>query len=57
MAVLYTPSLDPSRVYYGTDTRAQELLIGAALATVWPSRQLRRDIAAQARRRSTGRGS
>ncbi len=50
MAVLYVPSLDPSRVYYGTDTRAQELLIGAALATVWPSRQLRRNIAPQARR-------
>ena len=26
MAVLYHPSLDPSRVYYGTDTRALELL-------------------------------
>ncbi|MBT5864392.1 MAG: acyltransferase family protein [Ilumatobacter sp.] len=30
MAVLYDPS-DLSRVYYGTDTRAQQLLIGAAL--------------------------
>ncbi|MEX2554977.1 MAG: acyltransferase family protein [Actinomycetota bacterium] len=26
---------DPSRVYYGTDTRAAGLLIGAALAVVW----------------------
>jgi peptidoglycan/LPS O-acetylase OafA/YrhL/lysophospholipase L1-like esterase len=34
MAVLYTPGGDPSRVYYGTDTRAQSLLIGAALAIV-----------------------
>jgi peptidoglycan/LPS O-acetylase OafA/YrhL len=50
MAVLYHPSLDPSRVYYGTDTRAQELLIGAALAMVWPSRQLRPRIRPQARR-------
>ncbi len=40
MAVLYHPSLDPSRVYYGTDTRACELLAGAALAMVWPSRRL-----------------
>ena len=40
MAVLYHPSLDPSRVYYGTDTRAFELLFGAALAMVWPSRNL-----------------
>jgi peptidoglycan/LPS O-acetylase OafA/YrhL len=31
MAVLYEPA-DPSRVYYGTDTRAQQLLVGAALA-------------------------
>jgi peptidoglycan/LPS O-acetylase OafA/YrhL len=30
MAVLYDPS-DLSRVYYGTDTRAQQLLVGAAL--------------------------
>jgi peptidoglycan/LPS O-acetylase OafA/YrhL len=49
MAVLYHPSLDPSRVYYGTDTRALELLFGAALAMVWPSRQLRSGIAPQAR--------
>jgi len=50
MAVLYKPSLDPSRVYYGTDTRAQELLFGAALAMIWPSRQLRAAISSQARR-------
>ena len=48
MAILYSPSLDPSRVYYGTDTRALELLVGAALAMVWPSRRLR---AASRRRR------
>ncbi|MDN4072034.1 acyltransferase family protein [Fictibacillus terranigra] len=40
MAVLYTPGEDPSRVYYGTDTRAFALLIGAGLAIVWPSRKL-----------------
>ena len=32
MAVLFHPGADPSRVYYGTDTRAQALLVGAALA-------------------------
>ncbi|MEF3302418.1 acyltransferase family protein [Paenibacillus sp. GYB003] len=37
MALLYEPGTDPSRVYYGTDTRAFGLLIGAALAVVWPS--------------------
>jgi peptidoglycan/LPS O-acetylase OafA/YrhL len=31
MAVLYQPGRDPSRVYYGTDTRAQSLLIGAVV--------------------------
>jgi peptidoglycan/LPS O-acetylase OafA/YrhL len=50
MAVLYTPSLDPSRVYYGTDTRALELLVGAALAMVWPSRRLTAKVTPQARR-------
>ncbi len=49
MAVIYHPSLDPSRVYYGTDTRAQELLIGAALAMVWPSRRLTGRVTPQAR--------
>ena len=32
MAVLYQPGRDPSRVYYGTDTRAYELLGGALVA-------------------------
>ncbi len=32
MAMLYEPGRDPSRVYYGTDTRAQSLLVGALLA-------------------------
>lgn len=40
MALLFDPSADPSRVYYGTDTRAFSLLIGAWLAYVWPSHQL-----------------
>ncbi len=35
MAVLYVPGVDPSRIYYGTDTRATGLLFGAALAFVW----------------------
>ena len=29
-------ALDASRVYYGTDTRASGLLLGAALAVAWP---------------------
>jgi peptidoglycan/LPS O-acetylase OafA/YrhL len=44
MAWLYHPSFDPSRLYYGTDTRAFGLLFGAALACVWPSRTLRAQV-------------
>ena len=32
MGALFQPGHDPSLVYYGTDTRAQSLLVGAALA-------------------------
>src|ERR1700710_1204993 len=56
MAVMYHPSLDPSRVYYGTDTRAAGLLFGAALAMVWPSRRLSRRITPQARKTLDGVG-
>jgi peptidoglycan/LPS O-acetylase OafA/YrhL len=35
MAYLYNPEIDPSRIYYGADTRAAGLLIGAALAFAW----------------------
>ncbi|HVT67376.1 MAG TPA: acyltransferase family protein, partial [Trebonia sp.] len=40
MLKLYHPGYDPTRVYEGTDTRAAGLLIGAALAMVWPTRRL-----------------
>ena len=35
MVGLYEPGSDPSRVYYGTDTRAAGLLAGSALAFLW----------------------
>ena len=35
LSLLYHPGSDPSRIYYGTDTRASALLIGSALAVVW----------------------
>ena len=37
MGLLHHPGYDPTRAYEGTDTRAFGLLIGAALAMVWPS--------------------
>jgi len=44
MALLYSPA-DVNRVYYGTDTRAQSLLVGAGLATalaMWERRRVAR---------------
>ncbi|MFC6707299.1 acyltransferase family protein [Flexivirga alba] len=38
MGALYVPGADPSRVYYGTDTRAFELLIGAVVAVLMGGR-------------------
>lgn len=35
MIVLFDPFGDPSRSYYGSDTRAAGFLLGAALAVVW----------------------
>lgn len=50
MALMYVPGTDPSRVYYGTDTRAFAILIGAALAVAWPSWKLGKEISPGARR-------
>ncbi len=44
MAALYNPA-NLNRVYYGTDTRAFSLLLGAWLAMVWPRRRLRNNLA------------
>ena len=49
MAVLYHPATDPSRVYYGTDTRVGTILVGAALACIWPPGRLVGDVSARAR--------
>ncbi|MEE0509639.1 MAG: acyltransferase family protein [Peptococcaceae bacterium] len=35
MAVLYNGNGDPSRVYYGTDTRLYAFALGGALGTIW----------------------
>ncbi|MDA8227583.1 MAG: acyltransferase, partial [Desulfitobacterium hafniense] len=49
MALIYIPGQDPSRVYYGTDTRAFALLVGAVLAMVWPSRKMNPDLSGKKR--------
>ena len=37
MATLFTPGVDATRVYYGTDTHVMGLMAGAALAFAWAS--------------------
>src|SRR5215208_1176207 len=56
MVLLYQPGVDPTRVYEGTDTRAFGLLVGAALAMVWPSRRLRADLTLRRRLLLDGAG-
>ncbi|NVY95740.1 acetyltransferase [Lactobacillus sp. DCY120] len=41
MAFLYQPQVDPSRVYYGTDTRLFSLTLGSLLAVIWPLNKLK----------------
>jgi peptidoglycan/LPS O-acetylase OafA/YrhL len=41
MIILFDPSEDAARVFYGTDTRAVGLLLGVALAVVWHPSRLR----------------
>ncbi len=55
MVILYRPEVDPSRVYFGTDTRATGLLMGAALAFVWTPWPGRGGSAAARRLRSDHR--
>ncbi len=49
MVILFEPGADSTRAYEGTDTRAFGLLIGAALAMVWPSRRLVGKVNARAK--------
>ena len=49
MLLLATPGFDNSRAYQGTDARAGGLLIGAALAMVWPPTQQASKVSADRR--------
>ncbi|TGE37456.1 acetyltransferase [Desulfosporosinus fructosivorans] len=57
MAMIYIPGHDPSRVYYGTDTRVFALLVGALLAMVWPSGKMTADLSGKKRLALDGAGS
>ncbi len=59
MAILFTPGQDPTRVYYGTDTRLFSILMGSSLAFIWPSTRLKSQIPKQAKKvlNSIGLGS
>ena len=57
MAILYAPGVDPSRIYYGTDTRATGLLCGAVLAFLWsPGEKYRPSEARHRKLKLAGRG-
>ena len=55
--VLFTPGVDPSRVYYGTDTRASGVLLGAVLAILIPPWNMRARVESSARWLITGVGA
>ena len=57
MALLYEPGTDPSRVYYGTDTRARRRCWSAPLLAMWFTSASRRRGTASARRPCTVRHS
>lgn len=54
MVLMFNPTADTSRVYYGTDARAAELLCGALAAIAAP--RLREILSGEARTPGAGRG-
>ncbi|MGV2875462.1 acyltransferase family protein [Macrococcus capreoli] len=43
MWAMYNPAISISRIYFGTDTRLQTLLLGAMLALIWPAYKLKQN--------------
>ncbi|TDM02289.1 acyltransferase family protein [Macrococcus carouselicus] len=43
MATLYYPGIQVSRLYFGTDTRLQTMLLGVLLAFIWPASRLKKN--------------
>lgn len=56
MGLLYQRGYDPTREYEGTDTRAFGLLVGCALAMVWPMRAVTANLRQSASRVLDGIG-
>ena len=50
LAIWYSPGADPTRVYYGTDTRLFSIWMGSVLAFIWPSTHLKKEIPKKAKR-------
>ena len=50
LAIWYSPGADTTRVYYGTDTRLFSIWMGSALAFIWPSTHLKKEIPKKAKR-------
>ena len=50
LAIWYSPGADPTRVYYGTDTRLFSIWMGSALAFIWTSTHLKKEIPKKAKR-------
>lgn len=49
MGIVFVPGADPTRVYYGTDTRIFSIWLGSAMAFLWPTSHLRRQIPPKAK--------
>lgn len=56
MIILAEPMQDNSRVYFGTDTRLQTLLLGVLLAYIWPPFKLKKAIDVDVKRWIDGIG-
>ena len=44
MAILFDQHANINRIYYGTDTRLFSILLGSALAIIWPSNHLNPNV-------------
>lgn len=50
MAILFDQHANINRIYYGTDTRLFSILLGSALAIIWPSNHLNPNVGKNGKR-------